>query len=740
MSLRPLFLLLTAVAVPITTRAALNQPWQQLDHSSLEQVWSNFASPPVEYSAQFTWGWRGLVDHESIVKDLDGIKALGVNAAIIEPQAGMAHPYLSPEYFELVRFAVAEAKKRGMRLWIMDDGDYPSGLAGGKFTQEKPELTMQMLGSMEKISLPIGTTLDRDLDKDVIAVVATHPTTGEHRTLDIASGHIHWVALGGEWDVEITHRIYRSLPTRSANNITGAKDYTHALMDFLDPKADDFFRKWTFDGYLPYIQDELGKTVLGFRGDEPSVIAKPYTPALFSEFEKRKGYDLRPYIAALQQASSRGSDLNAEQRRVYADYCDVWSDLFRDNYFNMEAAWCADHGVEMQLHIEHEEALPQLAVTNGDYFKCFRQIEIPGIDTIWHQIWMDSPADFPKLASSAAHLYGRPRVMCEAFAAYRPAPNLKQARWIVDFLLAHGVNRLEYMSWATSAKRAPLPANLPPPTIPQPIPGTPPKNPRDRYYFDPEFPKTAAYVNRLSYILGTGKPAAQIGLFVPSSSFWLGTSEEKKSIDEALIKISRQLVEHQNDFDYIDEQALSGVLALHGKELVNLSGQGYRAILVPPCLAISHDALNTLEAFAKAGGTVIFIGNTPGVAVQKNFLNSNQPADVSWASLRVPESEITDKVWRTLPATDFAVDQADAKLLLNHRHLPDGELYYIFNSGDSEADISARFAGEGSVELWDANTGERHALEAKTDGAGFTRAKLDIPGWASALVVLKTKP
>ena len=68
--------------------------------------------------------------------------------------------------------------------------------------------------------------------------------------------------------------------------------------------------------------------------------------------------------------------------------------------------------------LEHEEILPQLALANGDYFKNFRHIQVPGIDIIWHQLWMDNPANFPKLASSAAHLYGFPRSMCEAFAAY----------------------------------------------------------------------------------------------------------------------------------------------------------------------------------------------------------------------------------------------------------------------------------------------------------------------------------
>ena len=44
----------------------------------------------------------------------------------------------------------------------------------------------------------------------------------------------------------------------------------HSLMDYLNPEANKLFDQWTFDAYKQAIGDELGKTVLGFRGDEPT--------------------------------------------------------------------------------------------------------------------------------------------------------------------------------------------------------------------------------------------------------------------------------------------------------------------------------------------------------------------------------------------------------------------------------------------------------------------------------------
>lgn len=416
------------------------------------------------------------------------------------------------------------------------------------------------------------------------------------------------------------------------------KDATHSLMDYLDPAATRRFVEWTFDAYAKAIGDELGRTVLGFRGDEPGYGFNPWTPRLLDEFQQRKGYDLRPYIGAFAAGPAlRTKGLSDEVRRAYADYCDVWSDLFRDHYCNAEAAWCAAHGVEMQLHVEHEEILPQLAISDGDFFKCFREIQVPGVDIIWHQLWMDNPADFAKLASSAAHLYGRPRAMCEAFAAYRPPPNLKQARWLLDFLFSRGITRIEYMYWqaggggprlAAATPNAGAPANPPGKTGPTAPPGTG----GVRYYREPGFPAVAAYVNRLGYLLGEGRPAADIGLYLPSSSFWLASPDQAREIEGHLLALAHQLIEHQRDFDFVDEQALASVLRLEGDRLVNLSGQGYRAIIVPPALAMSRVALERLQAFARAGGSVIFIGARPALVAGRDFLHAKGPAEIAWAS------------------------------------------------------------------------------------------------------------
>ncbi|MCX6618878.1 MAG: beta-galactosidase, partial [Acidobacteria bacterium] len=111
---------------------AADRPWQQLQTPAATEVASKFRTPPPEYGMVLWWGWDGPVTEEVIIRDLDQIKAMGFPAVMIEAGYGMTAKYLSPEWFELVRVAVDHARRRGMRVWVEDEGKYPSGFAGGK--------------------------------------------------------------------------------------------------------------------------------------------------------------------------------------------------------------------------------------------------------------------------------------------------------------------------------------------------------------------------------------------------------------------------------------------------------------------------------------------------------------------------------------------------------------------------------------------------------------------------------
>ena len=63
-----------------------------------------------------------------------------------------------------------------------------------------------------------------------------------------------------------------------------------------------------------------------------------------------------------------------ETLRVRADYWDVWSTLFAEAFFRPLGAWCASHGLEYLVHLNHEDALPRLVRSEGDFFRPMRHV------------------------------------------------------------------------------------------------------------------------------------------------------------------------------------------------------------------------------------------------------------------------------------------------------------------------------------------------------------------------------
>ena len=404
---------------------AATYPWQKMQMPNAAEVERVWQSPPAEYGPNVYYTLNGAVDREVLVRDLDTAVKLGFHAVTVQPGRGNKEAYLSPEYFQMFKVLVDEAKKRDLRVWIIDDAGYPSGFAGGLISDKKPELRMQALTIAQTLPVKAGATLAQALGPDTVAVTATN-AAGERVAVPIANGAIAWTApAGSDWSVVLVDHVFRTSPTASATNLTRKKDTTQSVEDYMDPAATMAWIQFTHEGYYKAMPEEFGKTIIGFRGDEPdySIQGLPWTPKFFERFQQVKGYDARAYVAAMLLASGgRGETavrLTDAELRAKADYYDVFSQMFADGFFKPQGEWCAAHGVEYQVHLNHEEMEMQLVRSEGDFMRDMKYVEVPGIDAIWHQIWTDTIADYPRLASSAAHVYGHPRSFTESFGAYR---------------------------------------------------------------------------------------------------------------------------------------------------------------------------------------------------------------------------------------------------------------------------------------------------------------------------------
>jgi len=686
---------------------------KKITNHTLEQLAAHFKDPSPEYGPTVTWGWQGDLHTSTIDRDLDSLQSHGFQMVTIEG-GHMNDPYLSPGYFTLIKYAVAAAKKRGMKVWIIDEGKYPTGFAGGLFSKERPDLKMQALIAAERMDVPEGKTIVKKVASNIVSAVAYNEDSSE--LISIHNGTINWTAPEGKgaWKIIIAGHVFRTSPTRASNNPTGAKDTSNSLCDYLNPKAAKQFIRFTHEQYKKYIGNEFGKTVIGFRSDEPAYSYTPWTPDMLSEFKKQKGYDIRPYLASFFLRHP-----TEQEKLAKADYWDVFSNLFRDNFFKVISDWCVKNNLEYEDHIDHdgpEDSKTMLALgrSEGDYFKDMRYLQIPGIDVIWHQLWPGEANNFPKLASSAAHLFGSPQVFSECFAAFQPVPNIKQVKWILNEQLVRGVNLFEIMFYPASTGQ---------------------RRGFHGFMASDSFPAVMEATHRKDYILSNGILAAKIGVYFPTPDLWLGDT----LADYSTWNIAQQLLVHQRDFDFVDDQSLDSELELKNGSFINHSGQAYAAIIIPAVSIISADILKRLKVFAKQGGKVIFMGGTPLLVKEKTFLHAGLSKDINWA-IKESGNSLTSKILQALPKPDVHVDTACADIKYLHRHLKDGEVYFFFNESDQRQARTATINGKGSVQVWNPENGKIISVGGSYIQKGFTKIPLDLAPYESRIIVLGKLP
>jgi len=752
---------LVSLLVPTSMTAVLGaqeqkRPWQEVTVPSTREVAANFKAPPREYGAiQPFQSWNGAnagqrvpgIPYDAaevrarIVRDLDRLSANGIFIINLSPgrRAPGEGKYLSQEHMDQVKFTVGELAKRNMRMWIQDESDYPSGFAGGYISERYPQLGMQDIVSDITVHVAPGQTLTMPVPPDTLAIWATETDANQQieKVIPIpvpADMQLKYQAPNEgttpneprhSWQVQFMRHIYLSSPTRNFNRADGtrAKDATYSIIDYLDLKATDAFLQTVHETYFGAVGDQFGKIVLGFFGDEPDYSSGiPWTPKLLETFKAQKGYDLAPYIPSwFDHKPIEKSDL------ARADYYDVWSGIFKDSFFGEQANWAKAHNVEYLVHLNHEETMMALERSEGDYFRDNRYVEVPGIDNLSQLIpsLVHTPDgtwninnNFPKLASSAAHLFGKPKVWAEEGGGVGI-----DGKYQIDFQMVRGVNALEIR---VPVLRGNFAASSNDPSTPPPA-------------IAPEAAMIAWYTNRGGYLMAIGRPAAQVALYHPGSSIWMG-GDAATEADRSTTKLGWQLFEHQVDWDYFDEQSLSSVATLENGGFKNLSGQVYKAIVLPSMTVITRTALARLQAFAKQGGKVIFVGKTPSLILDKTFMDAKEKPDLSFATLVEASGDITPAVLAALPKPDVKLDAEFARLTYTHRKWTDGDMYFFFNESNKAESRVATIAGHGTAQSWDLGTGEIHAMAAATVDADGVKIPLVLGPYEAKVVVVGPLP
>lgn len=563
--------------------------------------------------------WLKGEDNEKIREELDRIGECGIREVCLEARP---HPEFCREgWWRNLDFIMAEAKKRGMRVWVLDDKKFPTGYGNGVFEKKHPELSKIYLAQRHvDIMGPCrgGASLVENFlppDGRLLGILACPKPDGET------------LAVSGEGILDLTesykdgfvfydlprgaYRLFVLFTTRTGG---GREHY----MNLLDRESVRVFLDEVYEKHYERYGEEFGKTFAGFFSDEPEIgnvpgypfdclpgqgdIRLPWSGELEEELRDRWGSAFLENLVALWY--ERGE----ETGKIRVEYMDRVTSLVYRCFSGQVGEWCRAHGVEYIGHIiEDDNAHGRLGCSIGHYFREMKGQQMAGIDVVHHQIvpgftekihqWIagDSDGEFfhfglAKLASSAAHLdeEKKGRALCEIFGNYGWAEGVSFMKWLSDHMLVRGINRFTPHAFAMS----------------DPDPDCPP-----HFYArgnNPQFAVFAClmkYLNRAAYLLSGGTPVREAAVLYHAEAEWSG--EETMFFQKPM----RALMEHQMDADVVSDDWFDKAVLREGR--LYLGHSSYPALILPGCRRLPEKTARFIEQTELNGFPVFAVGFLP---------------------------------------------------------------------------------------------------------------------------------
>jgi hypothetical protein len=469
----------------------------------------------------------------------------------------------------------------------------------------------------------------------------------------------------------------------------------------------DHYDRAAIDAHLKLVGEPLLKAAgknppYAIFSDSLEVYGSDWTGNFLEEFQKRRGYDLTPYLPAL------AGDMGDNTKAIRHDWGRTLTELANENYLAPVTAWAKEHGTRFRTQ---SYGIPPVALSSYAF------VDLPeGEESQWRQFTAT------RWAASASHLYGRPVTSSECWTwlhspVFRATPLDMKAEADLHFL--QGINQL----------------------VAHGFPYSPPQagEPGWHFYAAAVFndhnpwwlvmPDITAYLQRVSFLLRQGQPANDVALYLPTDDAYAGFALGRDSVNQAMNgllghDVIPQILDAGYNFDYIDDGAIAH------------AGVPYRILILPGVERIPLATLQKLQEFVAKGGILVATRRTPSQAPGLMEAASQTPKirELSRALFEAPGAPghlVTDetKLGEQLHAA-LAADVATApEIGFVHRKLEYGDIYFVANTSNHPVHSQATFRISGlEAAWWDPFTG-------KVTRAGGNRIDLNLAPYESRVVV-----
>jgi hypothetical protein len=644
------------------------------------------------------------------------------------PEHTVSFPAVKARFFRLV---LNRAPAPETPSWML--GMDPAAL-GGNNRKKPPEYTVL------KFVLHPGARVNRFEEKAAFATLpdlypfATPPfepsdVIASADVVDLTSkmrpdGSLDWTPPAGNWTVL---RIGYSL--LGTTNHPATAEATGLEVDKLNAP---FVRNY-MDNYLASYEATVGKEFMGKRGiryvvtDSWEAGSQNWTDDMMPKFKDRRGYDLLhwlPVLAGHVVDSSEASDAFLwDFRKTIADL------ISTEEYGQVQASL-----VERDMgHYGESHEGGRAYVADGMEVK--KLDDIP-MSAMWTRRLGQYSENYnynadDRESASVAHIYGQNAAaesMTASGEAWAWSPQTLKPTADAEFL--NGINRIVIHESA----HQPLVGKAPGLTL----------GPFGQWFnrnetWAEEAGPWIKYLARTSYLLQQGRFAADL-------LYYYGEDSNLTAIFTA----KAPPVPPGYGFDYINADALIHEISASNGRLTTKSGMSYRLLgLDPYSQHMSLPVLRAIYALVEAGGIVAGPRPTddPSLADDRaEFARLRESLFGDGTGVHQVGSGKVYAGWElaqvfealgVAPDFDYARPDGQGPILFVHRHIADGEVYFLDNRSFKESDVAGYFRVKGKVpELWHAETG---AMEPVTYSIsdGRTTVPLHLEPWGTVFVVFR---
>lgn len=571
--------------------------------------------------------WQHMGHTEEIPERVQKIYESGCRAFCVESRP--YEDFCGESWWRDMSVILSEAKKRGMKVWILDDKHYPTGYANGLLEKKYPqrhrwflrERHADFMGPANGMSMRLPRLLE---DDELVSVCAYRRTgvdeelTGDPMVIPTEPGDefAYFDVPEGCWRVFAIYKTNREVSPHS-------KWY----VNFLSEESVHVLIEAVYESHYEHFPEYFGSTLAGFFSDEPAFDAphaglSGYDGGMYYRTVGQPGIML-PWddvVIGAMRWEGRGEpavDLPAlwysvEGRtpEVRLAYMNAVTKLWRKCFSCQLGDWCREHGVQYIGHvIEDMNAHARLGSSCGHYFRALEGQDMSGIDIVLHQVMpgmaeyktaacisggVSDPEFFHYILAQLAASLARQnpgmegRAMCEVFGAYGWAEGTPCMKWLMDFLLVRGINHFVPHAFTDF----------------YPDPDCPPhfyaggNNPQ----FE-AFTKLMNYTNRAAHLLYGSEMEAAGAVFYHAEAEWMNGGCMFSQ------KLAKACYDAHIPYELVSLDLLEKAGAQEGR--FGFPEGRYRFLAVPSCDRLPGIFWEQTQRLHKAGVPVFFVEPAP---------------------------------------------------------------------------------------------------------------------------------